>query len=96
MGPVERGLLRRRRADLDVSRLAVHARDNSSPGQSPDTSLEGWTHGAWREEDPTVQEDWTLRQFWELQIGKSWDRARGELLLLHARVECDIALDLMS
>jgi hypothetical protein len=54
MSPVDRGLLRRRRANLDASRLAVHARDNSSPGQSPDTSLEGWTHDAWREADLTM------------------------------------------
>lgn len=76
MGPVDRGLLRRRRANLDASRLAMHARDHSSPGQSPDTSLEGWTHYAWREEDPTMKEDFTS-VLGAAQIGKSWDRARG-------------------
>lgn len=99
MGPVERGLLRRRRANLDASRLAMHARDNSSPGQSPDTSLEGWTHGAWREEDQTVQEVFTS----VLELRRSGNRGTElalelGLLLVHARValNCDIVLNLMS
>lgn len=44
--PVDRKLLRRRRANLNASCLAVHTRKKSSPRQSPDTSLERWTHGA--------------------------------------------------
>lgn len=59
MGPVDRGLFRGRRADLDASRLAMHARYKSSPGQCSDTSLEGRTHDAWGEESRAAQEDFT-------------------------------------
>lgn len=82
MSAVDRGLLRGRRANLDASRLAVHARDNSSPGQGPGTSLEGWTHDAWREEDRTMQEGFTSVSG-AAQIGKSWRRASGLDLYLY-------------
>lgn len=97
MGPVDRGLLRGRRANLDASRLAMHARYNSSPGQCPDTSLEGRTHDAWGE---GVQggAGGLYVSFEAAQIGKSWRRARGFDLHSYttSAVNCDIALDPMS
>jgi hypothetical protein len=45
VGPIG-GLLGGRRANLNASGLAMHARDYSSPGQSPGTSLERCSHGA--------------------------------------------------
>lgn len=41
------------RANLNASHLTMYARNKSSPGQSPNSLLESWTHNAWREEDQT-------------------------------------------
>lgn len=51
MVAIDRGLFRGRRANLYGSRVSGRTRDNSSPGQSPDTSLKDWTHGSRRNRD---------------------------------------------
>lgn len=68
----------------------MYARSNPSPGQSPDTSLEGWTHGAWREDwTGLLQEDYT--SVFELHREIVAPSSRPGLVLLHHQpaLNCD-------
>jgi len=84
MIPIHRGLRRGRRANLDKSCLSVDSRNDSSPGQSPDTSWEGTTHCTKRVDwVGTDTENFTsvFGASRPVKHGKSWSRANEHRLV---------------